>query len=65
MEVSIKLVRISFGIATGFWSTFVLGGGGVMWQYLPSDMVPFILGVIMYRATVGGLSGRLGDMVMR
>ena len=28
MEVSVKLVRVFSGIATGFWSTFVLGGGG-------------------------------------
>ena len=28
VEVSVKLVRVFFGIVTGFWSTFVLGGGG-------------------------------------
>ena len=30
MEISVKLDRVFFGIATGFWSTFVLvvGGGG-------------------------------------
>ena len=30
VEVSVKLVRVLFGRVTGFWSTFVLGGGGVM-----------------------------------
>ena len=31
MEVSVKLVKVFFGIATGFWSTFV-PGGGVVWR---------------------------------
>ena len=26
VEVSVKLVRVFFGIVTGCWSTFVLGG---------------------------------------
>ena len=30
VEVSIKLVRAFLRIVTGFWSTFVLGGGGVV-----------------------------------
>ena len=31
VQVSVNLVRVFFGIATGFWSTFELGGGGVVW----------------------------------
>ena len=28
VEISVKLVRVFLRIVTGFWSTFVLGGGG-------------------------------------
>ena len=30
MKVSVKVVRVFLGNVTSFWSTFVLGGGGVM-----------------------------------
>ena len=28
VDGSVKLVKVFLGIVTGFWSTFVLGGGG-------------------------------------
>ena len=30
VKVSVKVVRVFLGNVTSFWSTFVLGGGGVM-----------------------------------
>ena len=37
VEVSVKLVRVFLGIVTGFWSTFVLGGGSVT---IPGNTCP-------------------------
>ena len=49
MEVSVKLIRVLFGIATGFWNTFVLGGGGsVAIPGIQSLMGP----IIYYRSFV-------------
>ena len=30
VEVPVTLFRVYLGMVTSFWSTFVLGGGGVM-----------------------------------
>ena len=30
VKISVKVVRVYLGMVTSFWSTFVLGGGGVM-----------------------------------
>ena len=30
VKISVKVVRVYLGSVTSFWSTFVLGGGGVM-----------------------------------
>ena len=30
VKISVKVVRVFLGNVTSFWSTFVLGGGGVM-----------------------------------
>ena len=30
VKISVKVFRIYLGMVTSFWSTFVLGGGGVM-----------------------------------
>ena len=30
VKISVKLIRLYLGSVTSFWSTFVLGGGGVM-----------------------------------
>ena len=30
VKISVKVVRVYLGMVTCFWSTFVLGGGGVM-----------------------------------
>ena len=29
-KISVKVFRVYLGMVTSFWSTFVLGGGGVM-----------------------------------